>query len=93
MKKGNFAATIIGVDSKVPGAIDKIIKPWYECALVKECIAPEGSSRENHRQDQAALTVIMHLNEWKPRGISCDGCGWGLPKFFKLWEEAERGFN
>jgi len=29
-----------------------------ECALRRECIAPEGSDRSNHRQDQAVLTIL-----------------------------------
>jgi hypothetical protein len=33
---------------------------WKNCALTKKCIAPEGSSRRNHRQDQAVLTVLAH---------------------------------
>ncbi len=36
-----------------------LIDQWYECALVKDCIAPEGSDRENHRQDQAILTLLI----------------------------------
>ncbi|KAI3635382.1 hypothetical protein MIR68_006948 [Amoeboaphelidium protococcarum] len=31
------------------------------CASEKLCIAPSGSWRENHRQDQAVLTVLAHL--------------------------------
>ena len=38
----------------------RIIERWKECALVKECIAPAGSSRANHRQDQAVLSVLAH---------------------------------
>ena len=37
-----------------------IINQWKECALVRECIAPRGSSRENHRQDQAVLSLLAH---------------------------------
>nr|CAG8440214.1 5783_t:CDS:2 [Entrophospora candida] len=36
----------------------KLIDGWYRCALVKDCIAPEGSSRINHRQDQAIITYL-----------------------------------
>ena len=38
----------------------KLAKQWRDGALIKECIAPEGSSRKNHRQDQALLTVLAY---------------------------------
>lgn len=37
-----------------------LVTQWKQCALAKECIAPTGSSRQNHRQDQAVLSVIAH---------------------------------
>ncbi|QTE23644.1 DUF1647 domain-containing protein [Polaribacter cellanae] len=37
-----------------------LIKNWSDCAKNKDCIAPEGSSRENHRQDQAVLSVLAY---------------------------------
>jgi hypothetical protein len=37
-----------------------LAKEWYECAMQKDIIAPAGSSRENHRQDQALLTVLAY---------------------------------
>lgn len=39
-----------------------IINEWAKCALTKECIAPEGATRENHRYDQAILSVLVHIN-------------------------------
>lgn len=38
-----------------------VIEDWVSCATNKECIAPEGSDRRNHRQDQAVLTILLHL--------------------------------
>lgn len=37
-----------------------IIAPWAACANARDCIAPAGSSRRNHRQDQAVLTYLVH---------------------------------
>ena len=43
-----------------------IVEPWVRCARVEACIAPPGSNRRNHRQDQAALTVLAHQ-----AGVAC----------------------
>ena len=40
--------------------VQNFIQEFYQCALTKECIAPEGSSRENHRQDQAVFTILYY---------------------------------
>lgn len=37
-----------------------ILKEWVSCAYHKECIAPKGSNRKNHRQDQSALTILLY---------------------------------
>mmetsp|Transcript_26662 Transcript_26662/g.80043 ORF Transcript_26662/g.80043 Transcript_26662/m.80043 type:complete len:257 (-) Transcript_26662:125-895(-) len=49
-------------------AYDRVLLPWFECALDRGCIAPvygQGrgsvSTRGNHRQDQAALTLLAHF--------------------------------
>jgi hypothetical protein len=47
-----------------------IVAPWRACALDKACIAPDGSSRRNHRQDQAVLSLLMHR-----RGYAMDEVG------------------
>ncbi|MEW8015413.1 MAG: hypothetical protein AB2807_11730 [Candidatus Sedimenticola endophacoides] len=38
----------------------EVVDRWKKCALERECIAPRGSSRKNHRQDQAVLSVLVH---------------------------------
>jgi hypothetical protein len=38
----------------------KLISDSAQCASIRECIAPIGSSRENHRQDQAVLTILYY---------------------------------
>lgn len=43
--------------------VQNIIDEWYSCALNKDCIAPPGSSRANHRQDQAILTYLAARDE------------------------------
>jgi hypothetical protein len=48
---------IVGFDMR---AYEKVVRPWAECAMEKSCIAPIGSSRLNHRQDQAVLTVLLY---------------------------------
>lgn len=37
-----------------------VLKPWAACARDLECIAPPGSDRANHRQDQSSLSVLAY---------------------------------
>jgi len=56
-----------------------ILDDWYKYSLDKNCIIPEGSSRNNHRQDQTILSALIFLHEKKYNiifekstfGISC----------------------
>ncbi|KAI8335070.1 hypothetical protein BC941DRAFT_454051 [Chlamydoabsidia padenii] len=56
MENCNGAA--LGFDADNQMVVDQLITPWYECALNKNCIAPKGSSRRNHRQDQTAISFL-----------------------------------
>lgn len=40
--------------------INDLIKDWYNMAITEECIAPKGSDRSNHRQDQAVFTILYY---------------------------------
>jgi len=71
-------AGIFGVNySNFNGKI--ILDDWYKYSLNKDIIIPEGSSRNNHRQDQTILSCIMFLHQKKYNiifeksifGISC----------------------
>ncbi len=62
----NADATLVGFASGHPSADVRervyrdVVVPWRACALRKDCIAPPGSSRRNHRQDQAVLSYLVH---------------------------------
>lgn len=64
--KPNADATLIGfaVGSAAPAARDAVYRDvvlgWKTCAMARDCIAPAGSSRSNHRQDQAVLSYLVH---------------------------------
>jgi hypothetical protein len=45
-----------------------IVPTWNKCAHDISCIAPPGSSRRNHRQDQSALTLLTKLHLHSDRG-------------------------
>lgn len=52
--------------------VKRFVVDWKDCALNKDCIAPEGSSRLNHRQDQAILSVLyyQYQNIYKFKGFN-----------------------
>ena len=52
---------IVGFNIDSPHIYEEVVLPWARCALDRACIAPKGSSRANHRQDQSALTVLLHM--------------------------------
>lgn len=60
--KSNCNGAAIGFDTTNSTIVNDIIVPWFECGLQKNCIAPPGSSRENHRQDQAVLTYLAYAH-------------------------------
>ncbi|ORX65552.1 hypothetical protein K493DRAFT_194356, partial [Basidiobolus meristosporus CBS 931.73] len=61
----NCNGAMIGINSLNQTVMNSLVRPFKECALIKDCIAPKGSSRANHRQDQAILTYLVHVNEWR----------------------------
>jgi hypothetical protein len=45
--------------------IKLFIKNFRDLALIKDCLAPEGSNRDNHRQDQALFTILFYQYQKK----------------------------
>ena len=60
LKKDNRAAGFCGFNINNDN-VRKFLTDYSNKAQIKDCIAPEGSSRENHRQDQALFTVLYYL--------------------------------
>lgn len=57
--KHNLNGACVAVYYHNPKARD-LINQWKKCAMIRECIAPIGSNKKNHRQDQAVLSVLAH---------------------------------
>jgi hypothetical protein len=64
LNKKNFASGLIGFDydSKKARIISEL---WSEFSQIQDCISPKGSSRLNHRQDQAVLTLLLYKHFFK----------------------------
>jgi hypothetical protein len=59
LTKRNLSAACVAFDTR-DARVMAVIAEWGRLALIEECIAPPGSSRANHRQDQALLTVLAY---------------------------------
>ncbi|KAF9585226.1 hypothetical protein BGW38_003317 [Lunasporangiospora selenospora] len=60
----NCNGAAIAFDASNDRVYNGLLKEWYTCSSTKECIAPKGSSRANHRQDQAALTYLVKRHRY-----------------------------
>ena len=61
LRKRNFSSGIVGmaIDNEIN---QMIIEDWAKFSQIKDVIAPKGSSRKNHRQDQSILNILVHQN-------------------------------
>jgi hypothetical protein len=59
LKARNLGANVVAFDSKDSNAV-KLIESWISASKNKSLIAPHGSSRSNHRQDQSLLTILAY---------------------------------
>lgn len=58
--KGMCTGGYLFVNYRNETVMKNVIFPLVQCAYTRRCISPEGSSRKNHRQDQAILSVLIH---------------------------------
>lgn len=43
--------------------VDTVVIPNAQCALLPDCIMPEGSDLDNHRYDQTTLSILSHRED------------------------------
>ena len=55
----NRNGACLGFNTKID-LVKDFITEFSNCAMDKNCIAPDGSSRKNHRQDQAVFTILFY---------------------------------
>lgn len=55
------SAGILGI-SYYSSKVEYIFNLWKACALIKNCIAPKGSYKGNHLQDQSVLSILLYQN-------------------------------
>jgi hypothetical protein len=60
----NRNAACMGFNTNTNFVRDLLIE-FYNCSQIKECIAPYGSSRVNHRQDQAVFTILFYKYKYE----------------------------
>lgn len=63
--KRNVSGGVAGFDPRHPAGAT-LAEEWGRLAQIREAIAPPGSSRANHRQDQALLGVLAYRHGLMP---------------------------
>ena len=58
--KGMCNGAFIAFDYNNENVMNNVVFPFVQCAYTRKCISPLKTSRKNHRQDQAILSVLMH---------------------------------
>lgn len=61
LNKKNFASGMVGINPEKKYK-KELLDEWAKLCLNKNIIAPENSSRKNHRQDQSILTMLIYKN-------------------------------
>jgi hypothetical protein len=56
----SISANLVSINYNSPSG-STILNKWYNDSLNKDIIAPNNTNRNNHRQDQSVLSIIMYL--------------------------------
>ena len=64
VNKPNRNGACIGFNTNFEYACN-ILNDFAKYCSLRECIAPDGSSRKNHRQDQAVFTILYYIYHHK----------------------------
>jgi Protein of unknown function (DUF1647) len=59
LDKGCKNASCLGFHTNIAW-VRQFLETFQQYALTKSCIAPDGSNRDNHRQDQAVFTILYY---------------------------------
>ena len=83
-KLKSISANLIGIDySTIAGS--SILNKWYEDSLDKNLIIPDGTNRNNNRQDQTLLSIIIYLYE-KNNNLCFDLSNYGV----SFWRKKDK---
>jgi len=80
-KLQSISANLIGLDYN-SNTGQYILNKWYQDSLNKNIICPEGTNRNNNRQDQTLLSIIIYLYE-KNNNIKFNKCESGVSFWVK----------
>lgn len=88
---GNRNAALVGFNANIAFALN-LAREWHDLAQIKDCIAPDGSSRSNHRQDQTVLTILYYraqkqhgfVPHSRPLDMTLQGHLWSKVKIYAL---------
>lgn len=58
--KGMCTGGYVFIDYHNATVMNEVVFPLLQCVYTRKCVSPVGTSRRNHRQDQAILSSLVH---------------------------------
>jgi hypothetical protein len=80
----SVSANLIGIDYSSDAGFN-ILNKWYQDSLNRNLILPDGINRNNNRQDQTLLSIIIYLYE-KQNHINFNYTNFGV----EFWKKADK---